>query len=462
MTDTDVVLVGAGIMSATLHALLGEVAPDRHVTVVERLPGAGMESSHAWHNAGTGHAGLCEFNYTPRRADGSLDVTDAVRVGEQFATSLTFWARLVERGTLTPGFVRPVPHMGFGRGTDGVAYLLARFEALRAHPLFADLKHTADRARLAEWLPLVSSGRSAEPVAVTRSAQGTDVDFGRLTRELLAGAEMRLGTAVRALRRAGDRWHVHLDDGTTLRARFVFVGAGGATLPLLRSAGVPEVRGLGAFPISGQFLRTSRPDLVAGHDAKLYGHADPGEPSISVPHLDSRVVDGTGHLLFGPFAAFSPKFLAHGRRTDLVRSLHRDNLPTLFAAARDNRDLVAYLVRQLTQSRSGRLAALRKFVPSARAEDWELITAGQRVQVLRRTTGRGTIAGFGTEPVVSAGGTIAGLLGSSPGASSAVATMADLLAACVPELGPRLAALREPDPGTLARARETLGLTGKA
>jgi malate dehydrogenase (quinone) len=452
---TDVVLIGAGIMSATLHALIREVAPAWQVTVVERLPGAGLESSHAWHNAGTGHAGLCEFNYTPRRADGTIDVTAAVRIGEQFATSLVFWARLVSQGRLSPDFIRPVPHMGFGLGADGVAYLRARYEALRDHSLFADLEYTADRACLSEWLPLVSAGRT-DSVAVTRSQQGTDVDFGRLTRGLLTDADVRYGTEVVALRRVGDRWDVHLSGGERLRARFVFVGAGGATLPLLRSADVPEVRGLGAFPISGQFLRTSRPELVAGHHAKLYGHAEPGEPSISVPHLDSRVVEGTGHLLFGPFAAFSPRFLAYGRRTDLPRSVHRDNVPTLLAAARDNRALVAYLVRQLTQTMTGRLAALRRFVPTAHAEDWELITAGQRVQVLRRVGGRGTIAGFGTEPVVSADGTLAGLLGSSPGASSAPATMIDILATCFPEWRPRLSSLGA---APLPEARETLGLT---
>lgn len=453
---TDVVLIGAGIMSATLHALIREVAPEWQVTVVERLPGAGMESSHAWNNAGTGHAGLCEFNYTPRRPDGTIDVTAAVRIGEQFATSLVFWARLVTQGRMAPDFVRPVPHMGFGRGADGMAYLRARYEALRDHPLFAGLEYTSDRALLAEWLPLVSAGRTGT-VAATRSRQGTDVDFGRLTRGLLADADVRFGTEVVALRRAGDRWDVHLGDGGRLRARFVFVGAGGATLPLLRSAGLPQVRGLGAFPISGQFLRTSRPELVAAHQAKLYGHADPGAPSISVPHLDSRVVDGAGHLLFGPFAAFSPRFLVHGRRSDLLRSVHRDTVPTLLAAARDNRDLVSYLVRQLTRTMPGRLAALRGFVPTAREEDWELITAGQRVQVLRRVGGRGTIAGFGTEPVVSADGTLAGLLGSSPGASSAPATMLDVLATCFPEWRPRLAALAPHE--ALPDARETLGLT---
>jgi malate dehydrogenase (quinone) len=459
----EIVLVGAGIMSATLGTLLTRLQPDWHVTVVERLGDGGRESSHAWHNAGTGHAGLCEFNYTPRDPSGAVDASGAIRVGERFATSLRLWAHLVEQDLLPPDFLEPVPHMGFGRGADGVAYLRARHEALRDHPLFAGLEYSDDRSVLAEWLPLMFAHRDRrEPVAVTRAPQGTDVDFGLLTRHLLAamarrGATVRTDTEVRALHRAGDRWQVRLDDGTTLPARFVFVGAGGATLPLLRSAGLPEVRGLGGFPISGQFLRTSRPDLVAAHHAKLYGHAEPGEPTLSVPHLDRRVVAGREYLMFGPFAAFSPRFLTHGRPLDLARSLGRDNVATLLAAARDNRPTVSYLVRQLAQTRSGRLAALRRFVPSARAEDWELVTAGQRVQVLRRTAGRGTITGFGTEVVVAGDRTLAGLLGASPGASSAAADMVDVLATCFPDRMPGWAPhLHQTMP--LPRARAVLGL----
>ncbi|APU19135.1 malate dehydrogenase (quinone) [Actinoalloteichus sp. GBA129-24] len=484
--DHDVVLIGAGIMSTTLGVLLARLQPDWRITVVERLPDAGLESSHAWNNAGTGHAGLCEFNYTPRRPDGSVDPEGALRIAEQFRTSLCFWAQLVEEGLLdSPGdFVRSVPHLGFGRGAEGVAYLRARFEAVRGHPLFADLAFSDDRAVLASWLPLVFRDRSArEPVAATRSAQGTDVDFGVLARGLLAalrrqGATVRLNHEVQALHRHGERWHLAVRDRVTdrrrgLRARFVFVGAGGATLPLLQSARVPEVRGLGAFPISGRFLRASRPELVAAHAAKLYGHAAPGAPALSVPHLDRRVVDGQEHLLFGPFAAFSPRFLREGRLTDLVRSVRVDNLSTLAASARDNRDLMAYLLRQLTQSPADRLAALREFVPTARAEDWELVTAGQRVQLLKTVGGRGTMVGYGAETLVSAGGSLAALLGASPGASASASAMIDVLATCFPERmsdwGPRL---REVAPSAspvlgsdqasaaerLAQARRTLGL----
>jgi malate dehydrogenase (quinone) len=482
----DVVLVGAGVMSATLGVLLGQLQPDWRITVVERLGEAGLESSGAWNNAGTGHAGLCEFNYTPRRPDGSVDVSSAERIGEQFLTSLCFWARLVEQGLVgaPEDFIRSVPHMGIGRGADGVAHLRARFEGLRHHPLFADLEYSDDRSVLARWLPLVFDGRDeSEPIAVTRSAAGTDVDFGVLTRALLGameqqGADVHLRHEVRSLRRRDGLWHVDARDRDTgrrrpLRARFVFVGAGGGTLPLLQSARVPEIRSSAVFPISGRFLRTSRPELVGAHRAKLYGHAAPGAPPISVPHLDRRVVAGEEHLLFGPFAAFSPRFLTQGRLTDLARSVRPGNLPTLLATARDNRSLMAYLVRQVTQSDAARIAELRRFVPNARAEDWELVSAGQRVQLLKTADGRGTMVGFGTEVLVSSGGSLAALLGASPGASTAAAVMLDVLATCFPdrsadwaprlaELAPSTAVVRALDPAdlaaTVARARRVLGL----
>ena len=479
--EFDAVLVGGGIMSATLGMLLSELQPEWRIAVVERLDQAGLESSSAWNNAGTGHAGLCEFNYTPRRPDGSVDVSRAVEIGEQFTTSLLFWARLVERGLVGPphGFLRSVPHLGFGRGRDGVAYLRARWEGLRDHPLFADLEFSDDRDVLAGWLPLMFRERDDdEPVAATRSAQGTDVDFGVLTRQLLSalerrGADVRFRQEVRSLRRRRGEWHVDVRDRAAdgrrrLRAPYVFVGAGGGTLPLLQRARVPEVRRYGAFPISGQFLRTSRPDLVAAHRAKVYGHAAPGAPAISVPHLDHRTVDGQQYLLFGPFAAFSPRFLRTGRPTDLVRSVRPGNLPVLAASARDNRSLMAYLVRQVAQSARARVAALRTFVPDASPDDWELITAGQRVQVLKMSGGRGAMVGFGTEIVTSAGGSLAALLGASPGASTAASTMIDVLAASFPDRmadwAPRLDEFVPPmaDPAELAArtaaAREVLGL----
>ncbi|MEV1002189.1 malate dehydrogenase (quinone) [Nonomuraea sp. NPDC050202] len=443
--DYDVVLVGGGIMSATLGALLRRVRPDWSVLVLERLDGLGLESSSAWNNAGTGHAGLCEFNYTPLTGAGSIDVSGAIAVNEQFQLSRQLWARLVEEGTLgdPAGFIRPVPHYAFAHGAAGVEHLRLRHAALRAHPLFEGMELTTDQDVMARWLPLMFAGRPGRgPVAVCRTRGGTDVDYGVLTRRLFAalagdGADVRTGHEVRSLRRDGRSWRLRVRDlhgarDYLVRAPFVFLGAGGGTLPLLQSAGVPETRGYGGFPISGRFLRSADPGLLARHHAKVYSHAEPGAPSLSVPHLDTRVVDGRAYLMFGPFAAFSPRFLRRGRLSDLPRSVTPRNAGTLLGAARDNRDLLRYLVGQLAQTRGGRLRALRRFVPDARPQDWELVTAGQRVQVVKRVNGRGSIAGFGTEVVTSSHGGLAALLGASPGASASVAIMLDVLERAFP------------------------------
>ncbi|MGP4100440.1 malate dehydrogenase (quinone) [Nonomuraea sp. KM90] len=446
-TGYDVVLVGGGIMSATLGVLLRRAQPDWSILVLERLDGLGLESSSAWNNAGTGHAGLCEFNYTPLGGDGSIDVGSAIAVNEQFQLSRQLWAGLVEEGTLgdPAGFIRSVPHFGFARGATGVEHLRLRHEALRGHPLFEGMEFTRDRDVMARWLPLMFDRRpGGEHVAVCRTRGGTDVDYGVLTRRLFTalardGVEVRTGHEVRSLSRDHRSWRLRVRDlegarDYGVRGSFVFLGAGGGTLPLLQSAGVRQTRGYGGFPISGQFLRTDRPELLARHHAKVYGHAEPGAPSLSVPHLDTRVVDGRGYLMFGPFAAFSPRFLKRGRRSDLPRSVTPWNAGTLLGAARDNLGLLRYLVGQLAQTHGGRMRALRRFVPDARPGDWELVTAGQRVQVVKRVDGRGSIAGFGTEVVTSDG--LAALLGASPGASASVSIMLDVLERAFPERVP--------------------------
>lgn len=446
-TDYDVVLVGGGIMSATLGVLLRRAQPGWSILVLERLDGLGLESSSAWNNAGTGHAGLCEFNYTPLTGAGSIDVSSAVTVNEQFRLSRRLWARLTEEGALgePADFIRPVPHFSFAHGAAGVEHLRLRHEALRGHPLFDGMEFTRDRDVMARWLPLMFGDRpEGEQVALCRTRGGTDVDYGVLTRRLFAalerdGVEVRRGHEVRALRRGDRSWRLLVRDRSRdygVRGSFVFLGAGGGTLPLLQSAGVPETRAYGAFPISGRFLRTSDPELIARHHAKVYSHAEPGAPSLSVPHLDTRVVDGRAYLMFGPFAAFSPRFLKRGRLTDLPRSVTRRNAGTLLGAARGNVDLLRYLVGQVAQTRSGRMRALRRFVPDARAADWEVITAGQRVQVVKRVNGRGSIAGFGTEVVTPAQGGLAALLGASPGASASVAIMLDVLERGFPDRMP--------------------------
>lgn len=444
-THRDAILIGAGIMSATVAALLGRLEPGWRITVLERLDRPAAESTDPWNNAGTGHSALCELNYTPSTAHG-VDIAKAVHVNEQFQLSRQFWGSLAEAGELAPAtFIHSVPHMSMVQGAADVSFLQTRFDALREHPLFAGMAYSEDRARLADWMPLVMDGRDAsQPVAATRAEQGTDVDFGALARQLLQfaqrqGVTISYATDVQHLRRLGDgTWEVDAtsrvnSDHLRMTADFVFIGAGGGSLPLLQASHIPEAASYGGFPISGQFLRCTNPDVIARHHAKVYGKAAVGAPPMSVPHLDTRIVDGKPALMFGPYAGWSPKFLQHGSWLDLFGSVRPTNVVPMLQVARDHLDLVRYLATQVAQTTATRLKALREFVPTVMTEDWELITAGQRVQVIKQVPGQGGVLQFGTELVSSTDGTLAGLLGASPGASTAVPIAYDLIARCFPE-----------------------------
>ncbi|HEU4361179.1 MAG TPA: malate dehydrogenase (quinone) [Mycobacterium sp.] len=438
---TDVVLVGAGIMSATLGALLRRLEPDWSITVIERMDGAAAESSDPWNNAGTGHAGLCELFYTPQNPDGSIDTGKAVRVNEQFQITRQFWAYAVDNGLLADprSFVHPVPHVSFVQGARGVDYLRRRHAALAANPLFAGTEFIAGFDRFATRLPLMAAGRDpGVPVALGWATAGTDVDFGVLTKQLIGfgvrnGSTVLFGHQVRDLTRESDgSWTLRVRNRRTgenrrINTRFVFVGAGGGALRLLQKSDINEAKGFGGFPIAGQFLRCGKPEIIAGHRAKVYGIPAPGAPSTTAPHLDSRFVNGTPWLLFGPFAGWSPKFLKHGRGTDLPGSVTADNIASLLGAGVRHRELIGYLIGQLRRSHNARVDALRTFAPDAVGADWEAIVAGQRVQVIRR----GKLE-FDTTMVCATDGSIAGLLGASPGASTAVPTMLDVLARCFP------------------------------
>lgn len=445
-SPVDVVLIGGGIMSATLGSLIQRLQPDWVIRIYEALGEVAQESSNPWNNAGTGHAALCELNYMPEAADGTVDPAKAVSINEQFQLSRQFWASLVKAGELPEAstFINTTPHMTFVRGHDNVEYLRKRYEALKPQPLFADLLFSDEQEQIAEWTPLLIKGRNPKtPVAATRTPAGTDVDFGSLTRALIdsmvgKGAQLFLNHKVKGIKKTRNGlWRVkvrHLVGNTPhqVDARFVFVGAGGGALRLLQGSGIPEIRGFGGFPISGQFLRTTNPRIVAQHDAKVYGKASVGAPPMSVPHLDRRMVDGEPSLLFGPYAGFSPKFLKSGSWWDLPGSVRPHNLWPMLAVARDNFDLMKYLVGELLATRAKKLRALQTFMPSAKDGDWELITAGQRVQVMKKDASRGGVLQFGTEVVASEDGSIAGLLGASPGASTAVPIMLNLLQRCFP------------------------------
>jgi len=446
-TEPDVALVGGGVMTATVGALLNALQPELSITMFECLDSVGAEASDPWNNAGTGHSALCELNYTPEKSDGRIDISKAITISESYAVTRQFWAWLVEQGVIPSpeSFLNAVPHMSFVHDADGLNFLRKRYEALSQHHAFADMEFSDDRARIAEWAPLIMEGRSpAEPVAATRSESGTDVDFRALTRILTdhlarqEGVSVLVGHRVVGVRRSRDssRWNLTVKTAhgeLETSAGFVFLGAGGGSLPLLQSSGIPEGRGFGGFPISGQWLICDNPKLVDRHHAKVYGRPSLGAPPMSVPHLDTRVIDGKHGLLFGPYAGFSTRFLKHGSLLDLPLSLRPDNILPMLAVARDNVDLIQYLVGQVIQSPQDRLRALQEYVPEAVMEDWRLEIAGQRVQIIKKDAKRGGVLQFGTEVVSSADGSIAALLGASPGASIAVTITLDLFEQCFPE-----------------------------
>jgi malate dehydrogenase (quinone) len=445
-SQCDVVLIGAGIMSATLGTLLARLEPSWRIVVLERLDRAAAESSDAWNNAGTGHAGYCELNYTPGDAAGNVDCAKAIRIAGQFAQSLALWRALVASGELPEeaSFLRRVPHLSFVSGDRDVAFLRARVRALAPSPHFRDLEYTEDPALIATWCPLVMEGRdAAAPVAATRMAAGTDVNFGALTRAMLVALDERPGVSVRFrhevvdLHRDGDGWRIDVrdlagDDDRSVRARFVFIGAGGYSLSLLEKSGIPEATGYGAFPVSGQWLRCINPAVIARHHAKVYGQAEVGAPPMSVPHLDTRWIAGEQQLLFGPYAGFTTRFLKEGSWLDLLGSIGIHNIRAVISAGLDNLDLTRYLVGQAMMSPDQRIAMLRRYYPLAAEADWEPQVAGLRVQIIKSDGRGGGELKFGTEVVTSADGTIAALLGASPGASTAVAIMLELLERCFP------------------------------
>ena len=435
-------------MSATVGTLLKELEPGWTVEVFERLHDIALESSHVYNNAGTGHSAYCELNYTPQQPDGSVDVSKALKINEQFEISRQFWAYLVtQRHFASPrDFISAVPHISFVRGEDDVTFLKKRHEALCSHPLFEGMEFSTDHDELAGWMPLVMAGRNpSEKVAATRARMGTDVNFGALTRGLFRAMRMQGGVTthlqhdvVNLMRLPEGGWRVTVKDlpsgrSRHLRARFVFLGAGGRSLPLLLNSGIPEATGYGGFPVSGMWLICLNPEVTAQHAAKVYGKAAIGAPPMSVPHLDTRILEGEKGLLFGPYAGFSTKFLKLGSYFDLPYSIRPTNVVPMMMSGVHNVPLIKYLVREVLQTSERRLQSLRDYYPEADAEDWELRVAGQRVQIIHKDPKTNTYLQFGTELVSSADGTLAALLGASPGASTSVSIMLDLLKRCFPD-----------------------------
>ena len=450
-SEPDVILVGAGIMSATLGTVLKELEPTLNIVLFETLHDCALESSEGWNNAGTGHAANCELNYTPQRPDGSVDISKALEVNTEFDLSRQLWSFLVTKGAIPdPGaFINACPHMSFVWGAGNVAFLRQRFKEMSAHHCYHGMEYSEDRSKIATWAPLIMDGRGdKEPFAATRMITGSDVDYGALTHLLVKhlsdqpGFDVHYNRKVVGLDREQDgRWRVSVEDtndggAATITAKFVFIGAGGGALPLLQKSKIPEGKGYGGFPISGIWLRCDVDAISNRHHAKVYGKAAVGSPPMSVPHLDERIIGGKRSLLFGPYAGFSTRFLKHGELTDLFESLTFENIIPLLDVARDNFRLAEYLVGQVLQSSNQQLATLKQFFPRAVKKDWKEAVAGQRVETIKPIESKGRLKHeegeleFGTELVVAEDKSLVALLGASPGASTAAFITVEVLEKC--------------------------------
>ncbi len=436
-TDYDAVLVGTGIMSATLGILLTEIFPDIRILFVEKLISSALESSAALNNAGTGHAANCELNYTPFGNDNQINIEKALEINTSFERSLEFWSFLVEQGKLNPEkFLKFVPHISLVIGEENFFYLTERYKYLSTFIGFKNMEISSSFQEIKAWIPLICRGRDKEEkICATRVNRGTDINFGALTNEYIKilakqnNIHFKFLTEVISLDKRKDGWDITLrnkEGEMAVRTGFVFLGAGGSALSLLQKSNIRESKGYAGFPISGKWLICEKDDLTSLHNAKVYGKVDIGSPPMSVPHLDTRWIEGKKYLLFGPFAGLTTKFLNTGSNLDFFRSLRKENILSITQVGLQNYDLVRYLISQVLSHQKDKINSLKNFMPSVNPDDWQIMNAGKRVQIIKSYKNSSQLK-FGTEVVSSRDGTLSALLGASPGASTAITIMLEVI-----------------------------------
>ena len=434
----EAVLVGAGIMSGTLALLLSEVLPDLKILIIEKLNAPGCESTGAFNNAGTGHAANCELNYTPLDEKGNVQIEKALSINRSFEKSMSLWASLYESGKIdVKKFLKFIPHISFVSGRENISFLRKRYQEMSNNSEFIDMRFSTSFSEISSWAPLITKDRNPLiEIAATRIDRGTDIDFESLTKEYLAlvsqnnNVEIRYQTELLDLKKIDTKkWELEICSKgrkMSVRTGYVFLGAGGKTINYLQKSDIPEAKNYGGFPVSGKWLICEEKKLTEKHNSKVYGKADIGSPPMSVPHLDTRWIDGKKLLLYGPFAGFTTKFLKQGSFYDLFGSIKKNNIFSMLDVGVKNKNLINYLISQSLKSHKSRVDNLKNMMPSADPSNWYLKNAGQRVQIIKKTNSGGSLK-FGTEIVNASDGSLSALLGASPGASTAVSIMVEVL-----------------------------------
>ena len=445
LNKTDCLIIGGGVMGLTLASLIKELDPSMKIDLYEKLNNVGLESSEALNNAGTGHAGYCELNYTPMSNDGKINIKKALEINSKYEVTLQYWSYLSGKyKSFDPKkFIHLAPHISLVFGDANIRFLKKRYSLLKKHHLFKSIKLSENREEISQWAKLTMIGRSShQKVAATIVKEGTDIDFGAATKALLntlkkqKNFEIHLNHEILTIKEIkSNLWEVSFKNNISNEikktfAKFIFIGAGGHAIRMLQKTGIREQKGYAGFPVSGQWLVCSNQKIVNQHNSKVYGMAPEGSPPMSVPHMDLRIINGKKTLLFGPYAGFTFKFLKRGSYLDLIKSLKLKNFLPMIYVLIHNWKLFDYLIRESFQSKHDRMKLLKDFYPEAKEKDWSIKIAGQRVQIIKPNSLISGKLEFGTEIIISKNKNLAALLGASPGASIAVDSMIKVIERC--------------------------------